>query len=1409
MLARTARGRLSLHRKRPIDPPLASLLLPWLCPAQERYHIRCQTSPTSSLSPRGRLRTLERTRKRRSLDAKTRRLATAAVEQQSSYEDYVPFQSSSPSAASLQGSPRPGRDPTDLTHIKDFDPTSPIVVTDVPSPPTLARLRRGVSGDFAELHLTLEACLKIGRLERAAVIVRRLSDVYKANAPEVRDLHAQYVRGLVAQVLKTRSEAHLKSVQEWFEVEMRAKGVKPNALTYALLLKATLNVLQGSVMERTIQRYIALAKQSGQLWEVLHLPVMTDSELFRVTQACPNEFDMAAEHQPASTSGPVADSVDPEVQLLGVRSVSQRGLGLKTLQNSISMFADSKIPFPDDIKGTPEERARVYATLRQERLERDAISSAIERWRKESENLQKMGLNTALHTKSLGAIMWDWHSSLEAAITEELQSIDDAENAVSKSTLEQDRHVYGPILRSLPVKKLAGITILSTMAMLTTRELRGMKLSTLVIHIGKAIRDEALADAIQQDMDKKTWSKFSVADRQQRVANLIRRKAWSESVSSHKKTEDVEHTASGSSKDSSQQLWTMVAKAKLGAILIAALMKAAKVPVSREHPRSGETVVNVQPAFYHSYQFVQGKRFGVIKANTALLEQLRKEPGHAALAKHLPMVVEPKKWTTFEDGGYLQTRVGAMRIKGDQAQRQYLQAATEKGDMDQVFAGLDVLAKTSWKINRKVFEVMLSAWNSGEGVADIPPADPQLEYPPEPTPSADPMSRPNWIKQLRHVENEKAGLHSQRCFQNFQLEIARAYLHERFYFPHNLDFRGRAYPIPPYLNHMGADNCRGLLMFSEGKTLGASGLSWLKIHVANVFGYDKASFTEREHFSMQHLPEIYDSATNPLSGKRWWLQAEDPWQCLAACLELKAALDAPNPVDFISHLPVHQDGTCNGLQHYAALGGDVWGARQVNLEPGDRPADIYTAVSELVKREIAKDAASDHAVAKALDGKITRKVVKQTVMTNVYGVTFIGARNQVRKQLEDIMPASEQTPSLSLRPLSAYVAHKIFHVLSTMFKGAHDIQYWLGDCAGRISQAITPEQVEILATRSGAHTTLPHMGSGKALPKAKDNKDLTRFISTVIWTTPLKMPVVQPYRNAKSRSVTTNLQRLHISEPQKSDPVDRRKQLQAFPPNFIHSLDATHMLLSALMCDEVGLTFAAVHDSFWTHAGDVDSMNRVLRDAFIRIHSENVIERLAAEFRARYGDCLYRATVPGRGPVAAKIRTWRKDVVKSGQCKASERDVFELLEESRRLRLLHSKDPHEQAEGRSMITPASLYESSPNQEVLLTTVGDGSGAVLEGKVFDRPQESHPNPSSQDDLDVLEEFGGDKEANAEDMLDAGTAEMRDAATTASSTSKARKATSHPLAFWRPLTFPTIPKKGEFDVARLQNSQYFFS
>jgi DNA-directed RNA polymerase len=88
---------------------------------------------------------------------------------------------------------------------------------------------------------------------------------------------------------------------------------------------------------------------------------------------------------------------------------------------------------------------------------------------------------------------------------------------------------------------------------------------------------------------------------------------------------------------------------------------------------------------------------------------------------------------------------------------------------------------------------------------------------------------------------------------------------DTFYLPHNLDFRGRAYPLPPHLNRIGDDLTHGLLLFGKAKPLGERGLRWLKIRMSSLYGYDKATFEERVEFVHKHLDDIFNSAVNPLN----------------------------------------------------------------------------------------------------------------------------------------------------------------------------------------------------------------------------------------------------------------------------------------------------------------------------------------------------------------------------------------------------------------------------------------------------------------------------------------------------------------------------------------------------------------
>lgn len=61
----------------------------------------------------------------------------------------------------------------------------------------------------------------------------------------------------------------------------------------------------------------------------------------------------------------------------------------------------------------------------------------------------------------------------------------------------------------------------------------------------------------------------------------------------------------------------------------------------------------------------------------------------------------------------------------------------------------------------------------------------------------------------------------------------------------------------------------------------------------------------------------------------------------------------------------------------------------------------YARRSQEVNRTVTEASTmqqiGDHQAARDIYGLVDRKVVKQTIMTSVYGVTFIGARQQVRR----------------------------------------------------------------------------------------------------------------------------------------------------------------------------------------------------------------------------------------------------------------------------------------------------------------------------------------------------------------------------------------------------------------------------
>ena len=63
--------------------------------------------------------------------------------------------------------------------------------------------------------------------------------------------------------------------------------------------------------------------------------------------------------------------------------------------------------------------------------------------------------------------------------------------------------------------------------------------------------------------------------------------------------------------------------------------------------------------------------------------------------------------------------------------------------------------------------------------------------------------------------------------------------------------------------------------------------------------------------------------------------------------------------------------------------------------------DVYSEVARVGEKFVERDAAQRVPEAVALQGMVDRKLVKQSVMTSVYGVTTLGARDQVAARLRE------------------------------------------------------------------------------------------------------------------------------------------------------------------------------------------------------------------------------------------------------------------------------------------------------------------------------------------------------------------------------------------------------------------------
>lgn len=579
-----------------------------------------------------------------------------------------------------------------------------------------------------------------------------------------------------------------------------------------------------------------------------------------------------------------------------------------------------------------------------------------------------------------------------------------------------------------------------------------------------------------------------------------------------------------------------------------------------------------------------GKRWServVVTFTDDILSELNKRHQDViatAALLYRPMIIPPIKHTLSSSGGNLLPHIRkpvVQKFKDVMWDEKVHQNGSLPSEI--VITGLNAMMHTEWSINERVLEIMTALFKNNTRDANLPVydfsafdfADP---YPKDGTKE----EKAKWCQLKEETYSNWYKEERSRGRMLVRIKLAQSLIPLKFFYHiYTCDFRGRANAACDLLSPQSSDFDRGLIQFAEPRKQTPTGLWWLKVHVANLFDQDKKTFDQRVKWVDDNMAMLKRINADPYATRSEWVsykKKKNPsFQRIAAIFDLCRT-------DGLTQVPVQMDGSCNGVQHWAALMRDPYLAKKVNLIHTAKPEDLYQYVADVMTSNMVsvQDADTNNGkwAKKFIEhwkGHIDRSVCKRAVMTDPYGVTFYGIRRYCKTE------------------------------------GHLD---WVGK--DEIAGAVVELATFIDAALKG---TLVEANKGKAWLKVVADM-ASELGKNVEWTTPCGFKVVHQYYEILTRRSVAKLfdmKELHFGSPDK-ETIDGGSVNLAISPNYIHSLDASHMWCTINRMVGAGIEqFSMIHDSYGCPAPDVNLMRMFTNEEFCAMHTTNLLDDMRIE----------------------------------------------------------------------------------------------------------------------------------------------------------------------------------------------------
>ena len=576
----------------------------------------------------------------------------------------------------------------------------------------------------------------------------------------------------------------------------------------------------------------------------------------------------------------------------------------------------------------------------------------------------------------------------------------------------------------------------------------------------------------------------------------------------------------------------------------------------------------------------QNKTINMIRPTDVIVSYIKDAiaAGQLLCPFSLPMIIPPRPWNKDLEGGYYSYVINSQLTKD------YISEISDQVTGDEPFIkAANQQQSVAWQVNSWQLEHLQFAWDKGLEIGKLIPREgwPIPAYPKH-LEETDPVVR-QWRWEARHIHERNEKTIVKRVVIAKMIWVANRFVgYKRIYFPMQLDFRGRYYYRPPFLNPQGNDIGRSLLQFADGKPISnESELNWLRVHGANVFGHGKLNLQQRIDWVVQNEQQINSCGQNPWVNLEFWSKAKDPWQFLAFCHAYQEFLE--HGYGYVCQLPVVLDCTCSGIQHYSALLRSENMGRLVNLVNAEQPADIYTTILHKVLEHLREDAeaGNEHAIS-WLQLNVDRTLLKPVVMTVPYSAGRSSHIIQVQQwAIERTTDLYGSTNSWRFRK----GAMKAIHYLTTI---------------------LVRETYKVVGPAIAAMQWFKSVGrlAGKSETLLK-------------WVSPSGLPVFHKYTDNESERIQlkylTDVRiRVHAYIGKSSWRVLRMGT--ALSPNVIHSLDASHMAFTTIDAFANGVTnLGGIHDCFATTPAEMTALRNSVRNSFSDLYSSNIYENITEQ----------------------------------------------------------------------------------------------------------------------------------------------------------------------------------------------------